>query len=178
VKAFAGSPFPSAFFDVSGGPQPTDSDTINVDNEANDGPDDWTFQPQVDEVIDVTGVIRFAFGAFVISPRTDADFVSHGINVGAGPQIPARVSFGIHPNPARTHTLTFGLPVGNDVELAVFDLAGRRLATLVRGNFEAGTHTASWDGRDASGRTLGAGVYFYRLKVGAQEYSLRGVRIH
>ena len=177
VKAFAGSPFAGAFFDVSGGPQPTNSDTINVDNEANDGPDDWTFQAAVDEVISVTGVIRFSFAEFVISPRTDADIVSHGINVSVEGDRPARVTFALHPNPARTHTLSFGLPVANDVELAVFDLAGRRLATLARGTFTAGTHTATWDGRDGSGRTLGAGVYFYRLTVGDQEFTTRGVRL-
>jgi hypothetical protein len=175
VKAFAGSPFPSAFFDVSGGPQPTNSDTINVDNEANDGPDDWTFQPQVDEVIDVTGVIRFSFGEFVISPRTDADFVSHGINVSVGDPVPARITFALSPNPATASKVSFGLPKAADVDLAVFDVAGRKVATLAKGAFDAGTYSRDWTGVSDAGKRLGAGVYFIRLNVGGENFTTRSV---
>jgi flagellar hook assembly protein FlgD len=42
---------------------------------------------------------------------------------------------------------------------------GRRVRTLVNGTREAGEHRQEWDGRDDSGRTLGAGIYWARLST-------------
>jgi hypothetical protein len=71
------------------------------------------------------------------------------------------------PNPARIGvgtTLSFTLPrASSRGELAVFDLAGRRVATLLRGPMTAGAHSARWSGNDDSGRAMRAGVYFARL---------------
>jgi flagellar hook assembly protein FlgD len=47
--------------------------------------------------------------------------------------------------------------------LAVFDLRGRRLCTLVRGEVSQGRHSVIWDGCDDEGRRLPAGVYVARL---------------
>jgi flagellar hook assembly protein FlgD len=49
------------------------------------------------------------------------------------------------------------------VELAVYDLAGRRVRTVVRGPLAAGRHTFTWDGRTDGGRSLAAGIYMTRL---------------
>jgi flagellar hook assembly protein FlgD len=64
------------------------------------------------------------------------------------------------------------------VDLGVFDLQGRKVATLVRGTLEAGNYTHAWNGLDDSGRSAGSGVYFYRLKVGAETYTLRGIKLN
>ena len=50
------------------------------------------------------------------------------------------------------------------VELAVFDLAGRRVRTLVSGPMAGGVHEASWEGLNDAGRRVASGIYFYRLK--------------
>jgi hypothetical protein len=170
VRAFQGAPFPGAFFDVDGNPYPTVEDTINIDN---DGP--WTYEPADMEVLSITGVVNFNFGEFVIDPRTNADFSAH--YVGVEDESPRKLSFSVHPNPARVQTLTFGLPRDLDIEIAVFDLAGRRLTTLAKGHFVAGAHSVRWDGRDASGNLQGAGVFFYRLIAGEDVMNIRGVRI-
>lgn len=71
------------------------------------------------------------------------------------------------PNPfAATTTIRFDTPAELRVRLTVFDLAGRRVATLVDGRVGAGSHVARWAGTDAGGRPLGAGVYLYRLEAG------------
>ncbi|HPF35485.1 MAG TPA: glycosyl hydrolase [Candidatus Krumholzibacteria bacterium] len=71
-----------------------------------------------------------------------------------------------YPNPFNpSTTLRFELPRAGRAELAVFDAAGRRVATLVDGVKTAGAHRAVWDGRDAEGRTVQAGVYFARLQT-------------
>lgn len=70
------------------------------------------------------------------------------------------------PNPfGRETTLSFVLPRAARAELSVFDLSGRRLRTLVQGEIGAGNHQIAWDGTDAEGRRLSAGVYLYRLEA-------------
>jgi len=60
------------------------------------------------------------------------------------------------------------------IDLAVFDVTGRRVTTLAAGAFETGVRSASWDGRDASGREVSAGTYFVRLAwAGSQPVSQR-----
>lgn len=51
-----------------------------------------------------------------------------------------------------------------DVELAIYDLRGRLVTTLVRGSLTPGAHEAVWDGRAADGRPVSAGTYFSRLQ--------------
>lgn len=70
------------------------------------------------------------------------------------------------PNPFRAATtIGFELPVEGTYELTVFDPAGRRIRTF-QGTGRAGANELSWDGRDAAGRRVDSGVYFYRIRVG------------
>ncbi len=72
------------------------------------------------------------------------------------------------PNPFNPlTTLAFSLTAPRRVTLAVYDLTGRRVATLADGDFTAGGHTASWNGADAGGRALPSGTYVARLTSGA-----------
>ena len=43
-------------------------------------------------------------------------------------------------------------------ELAIFDVAGRRVSTLARGQQGAGSYSVQWDRRDERGRQVGRGV--------------------
>jgi flagellar hook assembly protein FlgD len=54
------------------------------------------------------------------------------------------------------------------VDLAVFDAAGRRVATVVAGERSGGTHEVAWDGTNDAGQRVGAGVYFCRLEAGGR----------
>jgi hypothetical protein len=47
--------------------------------------------------------------------------------------------------------------------------------TLVDGVRGAGPHDAQWDGRDADGRALASGVYFYRLSTPGRSESKKMV---
>jgi flagellar hook assembly protein FlgD len=69
--------------------------------------------------------------------------------------------------------IRFALPADEEIELAVFNLTGQKMATLVQGAREAGTYTVSWDGRDDDGQTLASGVYLYRLRTGQQQMENR-----
>lgn len=69
------------------------------------------------------------------------------------------------PNPFHETTeLLYNVPSEvTPVSIAVFDLAGRRVRTLVDKNERAGSHVAVWDGTDDRGRAVSSGVYFYRI---------------
>jgi len=87
----------------------------------------------------------------------------------------AGVELGLpRPNPSRGEVrMNLALGAAAAVEVAVFDVAGRRLRTLSRGVLPAGIHPVRWDGRDADGRTLGAGVYLVRMTAGDRVESRR-----
>ena len=68
------------------------------------------------------------------------------------------------PNPFNpSTTLRFALPAAGAVDVAVYDLAGRRLRRLATGWREAGEQRVVWDGRDDSGHALPSGVYFAQV---------------
>ncbi len=71
---------------------------------------------------------------------------------------------GASPNPASGAVrVDFELGRPGATEVAVFDAAGRRVRELYRGVLPVGAHATTWDGRDAAGRRVSAGVYFAKL---------------
>ncbi len=62
--------------------------------------------------------------------------------------------------------LRLELPSRMAVRLAVYDIAGRRRATLVDRELPAGATEVTWDGRDRSGARVASGMYFVRLTFG------------
>jgi len=83
------------------------------------------------------------------------------------PLLPTRLALGQnYPNPFNPGTtIEFALPGRASVTLEVIDLLGRLVTTLVEETREAGSHTVTWDGTEASGRLVGSGVYVYRLRT-------------
>jgi parallel beta-helix repeat protein len=71
-----------------------------------------------------------------------------------------------YPNPFNAQTrISFSLSKACHVNLDVFDMTGRKVATLENGHFKAGTYSVVWDGKADSGRLLSSGIYFYQLKT-------------
>jgi hypothetical protein len=70
---------------------------------------------------------------------------------------------------------TLSLPVASLVDLGVYDLGGRRIATLHRGPLKAGASEFSWGGRSDGGGRARGGVYFYRAVVDGRAVSRRMV---
>ncbi|NNE44909.1 MAG: T9SS type A sorting domain-containing protein [Gemmatimonadetes bacterium] len=70
------------------------------------------------------------------------------------------------PNPVSgTTIIRLELPVRIPAVLTVFDIAGRRVKTLMDGPADAGEHSVSWDRRDFTGEPVPPGIYFYRLEA-------------
>jgi len=77
------------------------------------------------------------------------------------------------PNPFLPHlagnsetVIEFALPAFANVQLAIYNLTGQRIRTLVQESRQPGRHLVRWDGRDDAGRDVAGGNYFYRLQVG------------
>jgi hypothetical protein len=82
------------------------------------------------------------------------------------PAAPPFVLAANQPNPFNPRTtIAYQLSREGMVRLAVFDLAGRCVRTLVQSRQSPGSHAVDWDGRDDRGRTLPSGAYLYRLEL-------------
>ncbi|MFQ3598505.1 MAG: T9SS type A sorting domain-containing protein [Chloroherpetonaceae bacterium] len=67
-----------------------------------------------------------------------------------------------YPNPFNpSTTISYQLPVTSDVKLEIFDILGKKVATLVNGRQAAGAYTYTWNAS-----TSASGIYFYRLQAG------------
>jgi len=106
------------------------------------------------------------------SPTTDMDMLSlrYTMDVAADvapgldtfPVVPVLLK--AYPNPFNPQVaLSFNLFRAGPTHLAIFDLRGRKMATLHEGHLEPGHHRLNWDGRDAEGRQLPAGIYVAKL---------------
>jgi hypothetical protein len=96
-----------------------------------------------------------------LSPPIPIDVLDPGVTgTGLAGALPARLELsGAFPNPAGSGTtVRFALPADSRVDVSVFDVRGRRVATLVREILPAGFHAAEW----RAGSTT-PGVYFVRL---------------
>ena len=78
-------------------------------------------------------------------------------------------SFGLEqnfPNPFNPSTvIPLALPQRTEVRLAIFNVLGQRVRTLVDGPLEAGYHHMAWNGLDEAGRQAAAGMYFYLVEA-------------
>lgn len=100
---------------------------------------------------------------FYLDPNTDVPSAT----ADAGPQLHQN-----WPNPFNPVTqIGFALARPEAVELAVYDVAGRRVATLARGVVAAGEHRVIWDGRTDQGGAAPSGSYRYVLRTASGRLS-------
>jgi len=90
---------------------------------------------------------------------------------------PVDVSFGpVSPNPLGSHSaVRFWTSGPTEAGLTLYDVQGRLLRTVFSGRVPAGEHAVAWDGRNAYGQRLPAGVYFFRLEAGGRVFTEKAV---
>ncbi|KAA3661561.1 MAG: T9SS C-terminal target domain-containing protein [Calditrichaeota bacterium] len=102
----------------------------------------------------------------------DVDFVlPAGTATSVGETEEVAVPTGLHllgnyPNPFNPQTkIKFSLGENAHVTLNIYDMLGRKIATLLDMDVKAGEHAITWDARDKNGVQLGTGLYFYQIST-------------
>lgn len=106
--------------------------------------------------------------ALAIDARYKANFTLLYTGVeGPAPGRPAVTAMtSVHPNPFNPRTtIAFELATGGRTLVAIYNLRGERVRTLVDDVQAAGRHEAVWDGRDDTGAGVSSGVYVARLEA-------------
>jgi hypothetical protein len=88
------------------------------------------------------------------------------VKLGEGvPAVPKEFALGQnYPNPFNPTTrMSVDMPKSTDVEVAVYDILGQKIATLLSGQQAAGYHTVEWNGMNQAGLTVPSGTYFVRM---------------
>jgi hypothetical protein len=92
---------------------------------------------------------------------------------------PDQFELGInYPNPFNPSTaIPFTLGFGQRINLAVYDILGRKVCTLVSGWLPSGRHVYTWNGRNEFGNTVASGIYYYRLTINEHQITHKMVLI-
>ncbi len=70
----------------------------------------------------------------------------------------------VHPNPFNPRTtISFSIDHPQNVQLAIYDMTGKRIAVLADRTFETGAHSMDWQGKDLQGRAVASGTYLLRM---------------
>lgn len=78
------------------------------------------------------------------------------------------------PNPFNAQTrISYQIKQAGEVTLAIYNLQGQRVRTLVSSQLVPGSYSAIWDGRDDAGRDLPSGTYAYVLRMPDAELTQR-----
>jgi hypothetical protein len=77
-----------------------------------------------------------------------------------------------------TVVVRYGLPADAPVDLTIHDCLGHEVARLVREWQRKGSYTSTWKGQDGNAREVASGLYFLRLRAGAQQTSGQLIILH
>jgi hypothetical protein len=108
--------------------------------------------------------------AFVIRLRSDDP---SGVELRIDP---SRLRVSASPNPFTGFVcIMFDLDVKSEVQVRIYDVAGRLVTRVSSGTLYPGRHRLDWDGKDLNGAAAPPGVYFCHLSVGGREATTKAV---
>jgi flagellar hook assembly protein FlgD len=74
-----------------------------------------------------------------------------------------------YPNPFSAETnISFNLNQPSTVNLSIYDNTGRLVSNLINEQLPAGSHSATWNGAENSGRKVQNGLYVFKLEINGQ----------
>jgi hypothetical protein len=81
-----------------------------------------------------------------------------------------------YPNPFNpTVNIAFDLPRNGNVHLAIYNILGRRVATLVDQNMSMGRHSITWNAKTENGLELPSGMYFVQILTDNQHAQVKKI---
>lgn len=127
----------------------------------------------------LTILLGMSSGLFALGNRFDIDENNHSTS-GDSSITPA--NYGLqqnYPNPFNPSTsISFTFAEDNDVELIIYNVKGEKIKTIYNGHVYANEHNSVvWNGKDADGKQVASGVYFYKLKAGTTEYRKKMIMV-
>ena len=141
---------------------------------------------QIGDVIEMT--VTDELGAYVVGPlvyiidATDFDLAYIHKRLHIGDIMPLKTHLAQnYPNPFNPETwIPFVLSKAADIQISIYNMNGHRVQTLKLGHREPGIYqskvkAAYWDGKNEVGETVSSGIYFYKLRVDAEEYVRKAI---
>ncbi|MBC8400694.1 MAG: T9SS type A sorting domain-containing protein, partial [Candidatus Marinimicrobia bacterium] len=145
-----------------------DSDSIETHWET------YGIPPLGTEIDSITGWVYHHFGSYAdsttykLAPLYVNDIAMPIVGVADNQQPESYALYHNYPNPFNPETqIQFRLAAGEQVKLVIYDIKGRQVRTLVNGEYNAGHHTVTWDGKNNKGLEVASGMYIYRIKAGS-----------
>lgn len=123
--------------------------------------------PAGEYTLDVSSPAATAACGFMGAQAADCNNVGTGVGDDTPTNLARRFALEQNrPNPFNPSTqIDFSIPVAGRVQLRIYDVRGRLVRTLVDRDYEAGSWTVQWDGRDARGSRVASGAYLYELRA-------------
>jgi uncharacterized repeat protein (TIGR01451 family) len=144
--------------------------------ETNHGDVVFTVRPlpiedQIDGYVENTASITFDFNDPVVTNTVINTFLDDPCLATAVPHDPLPTSNYLgsnFPNPFNPRTtITYGLAKQGRVTIAIYNVNGALIRTLVSEDKPAGWYDVNWDGRDQGGRQVASGIYFSQMRAGS-----------
>ncbi len=136
----------------------------------------YTYVPAVGDTLNITGIVRYTYGNYKIEPRGDYDIELVGIALSKDRRAGVTDIRLLSPS-VSSGTVRFALDVASPGygRVAVFDIMGRKVRTLVDGWITGGVF--EWNGRDDDGRPVASGAYFVMMESKGYSKALKVVLV-
>ncbi|MBI3765482.1 MAG: T9SS type A sorting domain-containing protein [Ignavibacteriales bacterium] len=148
---------------------------INITTEAYPVVVSWNISHPTDRKMVLTNGVKMlgvmeGSGAIKIANASTKNVV---VKLGGAIAVPKVFALGQnYPNPFNPTThFTVDVPRASEMEVAIYDVLGQQVATLLTGLVEAGSHELEWDGRDSRGLQVPTGIYFVRMNAASEGFS-------
>ena len=127
---------------------------------------DYLNTPIPNNTFDLIGILTQRSDGRYVTARFLDDFRPPTLSITDKPVSLENRLIGNFPNPFNpSTTIAFELISNTHVNIAVYNLRGQKIVTLLDDLRDAGSHTVNWNGIDENGLNVASGIYFYRLQT-------------
>ncbi len=178
VQGFVGGPVANSVLPLVSARSIVDPDTLPVFLDPDTGINPGMFT--LGRYLAITGILTRRQNRNELKPRFPSDVMAIPVAVDPGPGGTPGVSGirSIQPNPSRGRVeISFYLARPGRASVAIYDVAGRLVRSLLDEQRPGGEHRVIWDGRDARGAANRAAVYYARFRGPEGERQVRPVVI-